>query len=201
MIEFTIRVEVTDNNDNLNFERLRERLQACLEHATTKESMEEALNCSLKLTAGYNPNIAVCEDRCRQLSDMEYRVKLVCEVLDRVVGSTSTILSEAGDLGGQLAYLLGAICNTNIHHPRIELEEEDDVLDAFRKVFPEDHQVWQFIEVMNGDGDAETRCDSEQDADAEGLSNAAEDAEIAKAEEDHDRRRGLYGPEYPGENF
>lgn len=82
------------------------------------------------------------------MTDSE-RVKLVHDVLNDCVGSTSTILSDAGDLGGQLAYLLGAICNTSIERPGIELEEGDDVLDFFRMVFPDEHAVWQFIEATS----------------------------------------------------
>lgn len=83
-----------------------------------------------------------------KMSDME-RVRLVYDVLDRVIGQTSSILSEAGDLGGQLAYLLGAICNTKCDKPDIELEGDDDVLEAFRRIFPADHGVWDFIDITS----------------------------------------------------
>ncbi len=56
-------------------------------------------------------------------------------MLDRLINHVHTLLSDAGDLGGQLAYLLGSICNTAIDHPGIELDEGDDVLDMFRALF------------------------------------------------------------------
>jgi hypothetical protein len=81
------------------------------------------------------------------------RTRLASEVLDRVIDHVQTLLCDAGDLGGQLAYLLGALCNTAVEHPGIELDEGDDVLDVFRTVFPADHKVWQFIDVIREDSE------------------------------------------------
>ncbi|MBI3866053.1 MAG: hypothetical protein HY290_29600 [Planctomycetia bacterium] len=115
---------------------------------------------------------------------------LILEIYRVLLDATESFHNRTG---GNLAYLFGAIVTGGA----IDLSEPDDgeFLECLRTAFPADHPVWRFIET----GAEEDRGEEEKD-DLTGELDAEPGSET-EFDEDRDRRRGLYGPEYPGEKF
>lgn len=75
------------------------------------------------------------------------RLSLIREVFEAVFKATSSFTGD--DLGCELAYLFGAIAKANDAECVEWAEESHEYhLELFRQLFPADHKVWQFINVL-----------------------------------------------------
>lgn len=73
------------------------------------------------------------------------RALLAEEVYQSVFDATESL---EGPMGIQLAYLMGAILKGSNIALNTEVDEEDEVLQLLRLIFPTEHAVWRYINVM-----------------------------------------------------
>jgi hypothetical protein len=78
------------------------------------------------------------------------RAELAIRVYDEVLDGTE---SFEGELGTQLAYLLGAILRGTQITLDLSCVEQDEVRQFFELLFPSGHPVWPYVKLESGPGD------------------------------------------------
>jgi len=141
-----------DPDENLDETRdITEHLRGQIEnegHSFTEDDVEKTdrlidLTVSLDewlMKGGFLPK----EWALRAHGGLIKRAELAQRVYEEVLAHTETF---DGDLGVQLAYLLGAILKNDRIELHLDVVEEVEVLEFFRAIFPEDHPVWAHIQT------------------------------------------------------
>lgn len=82
-------------------------------------------------------------------SDLAHRNQQLLELSREVYG---VVLTESvtfhGRLGGNLAYLLGAIASSTRKMEYCQFSTRSQIVTILRNHFPADHLVWEFIDLV-----------------------------------------------------
>ena len=76
------------------------------------------------------------------------RIALIREVMETCMRETESFVGD--ELGMELAYLFGAVAKArDAECVEWSKDSHEYHLDLFRTLFPADHLVWQFIEIID----------------------------------------------------
>jgi hypothetical protein len=101
--------------------------------------------CFLSQASGRKRRPDVFKRRLRDLTDIE-RIRLIREVFESFLPETE---SFHGRTGGDLAYLMGAIADRTGHETfQVHSGDDSEFLAFLDLLFPQQHMVWEFIEIL-----------------------------------------------------